>query len=294
MREPKLSICEFTTPDTTFEEDLDLYRSVGATGIGISESKLRDGEESEQLAAFKLSGLTATVCLPTNIGILPVRPALAYPGPEDPEARITLMCDSIRRLALFGPDCLVVITGSEEGYSRDDATAIVVEGLREAAAVAADHGTRLALEPCRGDLGFDGSFLRSLRAAAEMVDAIDRPNVGICYDVYHHWHETEIVEATETLANRIFGVQVNDWREPPRCEVDRLFPGDGVIDIPALIAALERGGYDGWYDLEVFSDDGRWGTELPDALWKLPAPEAARRGMDSMLEVWRAAGEIAA
>lgn len=291
---PKLSICEFTTPDTTFEEDLDLYRSVGATGIGISESKLREGAESEQLAAFALSGLTATVCLPTNIGILPVRPALAYPGPEDPQTRIRLMCDSIRRLAPFEPDCLVVITGSEQGYSRDEATAIVVDGLREAAAVAAEHGTRLALEPCRGDLGFDGSFLRSLRAAAEMVDAIDRPNVGICYDVYHHWHEADIVAATESLAGRIFGVQVNDWREPPRSEVDRLFPGDGVIDIPTLIAALERGGYDGWYDLEVFSDDGRWGTELPDSLWKLPAQEAARLGMDSMLKVWNAAREVAA
>ena len=294
MRKPKLSICEFTTPDTTFEEDLDLYRSVGATGIGISESKLREGEETQQLAAFELSGLTATVCLPTNIGILPVRPALAYPGPEEPQGRITLMCDSIRRLAPFKPDCLVVITGSEQGYSRDEATKIVVEGFREAAAVAAEHGTRLALEPCRGDLGFDGSFLRSLQAAAEMVDVIDCPNVGICYDVYHHWHETEIIQATESLANRIFGVQVNDWREPPRSEADRLFPGDGVIDIPALIAALKRGGYDGWYDLEIFSDDGRWGTELPDSLWKLPAPEAARLGMDSMLKVWQAAREVAA
>jgi sugar phosphate isomerase/epimerase len=294
VREPKLSICEFTTPDTTFEEDLDLYRSVGAIGIGISESKLREGAETEQLAAFHRSGLAATVCLPTNIGILPVRPALAYPGPEDPQARIALMCGSIRRLAPFQPDCLVVITGSQEGYSSDEATAIVVEGLREAAAVAAELGTRLALEPCRGDLGFDGSFLRSLQAAADMVEAIDRPNVGICYDVYHHWHEPEIVTATEALASLVFGVQVNDWREPPRSEADRLFPGDGVIDIPALIAALERGGYRGWYDLEVFSDDGRWGTELPDSLWKLPAPEAASTGMNSMLRVWQAATEVVA
>ncbi|MET0452573.1 MAG: sugar phosphate isomerase/epimerase family protein [Mycobacterium sp.] len=292
MRNPKFSICEFTTPDTTFEDDLEIYRSVGATGIGISEDKLRDGEDDEQLAAFERSGLAATVCLPTNIGVLPVRPALAYPGPEQPEDRIRLMCSSIRRLSRFDPDCIVVITGSEQGYSHAEAEAIVTAGLQEAADVAAEHGTRLALEPCRGDLGFDGSFLRSLQSGLDMIEAIDRPNVGLCYDVYHHWHEDDIVSATEKSAARVFGVQLNDWREPPRCNTDRVLPGDGVIDIPALLAALERGGFDGWYDLEIFSDDGRWGTDLPDSLWKRPPIEVAQAGMDAMKHVWHAAGSI--
>lgn len=292
MRHPNFSICEFTTPDTSFEEDLDLYERVGARGIGLIEQKLRAGEEKEQLQAFRDSGLRATVCLPINIGVLPVRPALAYPGPEDPRKRVALMIDSVRRLAPYRPDCIVVITGSAEGYESDEARQIVIDGLREVAETAGDNGTRLALEPCRGDLGFDGSFLRGLDEALEVIDDVGSPHVGVCYDVYHHWHEENIVERTEAIAGRIFGVQVNDWREPPRCEVDRVLPGDGVIDLPAMFAALERGGYEGWYDLEIFSDDGRWGTDLPDSLWKLPAEDIARRGMSAMADVWQAAGRI--
>ncbi|MGY2876111.1 sugar phosphate isomerase/epimerase [Marmoricola sp. URHA0025 HA25] len=293
MREPKLSICEFTTPNTTFEEDLALYVSVGAGGIGLIEDKLRRGQETEQIAAFRDSGLSATVCIPTSIGVLPVRPALAYSGPDDPHIRLQLMKASIRRLGAFNPDCIVVITGSEDGYVAAEARAIVVNGLREAAAVAADMGTRLALEPCRGDTGFDGSFVRSLDAALDLVDEIDSPHVGICYDVYHHWDEDEIVARTESEARRIFGVQVNDWREPPRSLADRLLPGDGIIDLPALVAALSRGGFVGWYDLEVFSDDGRWGTDLPDSLWKLPAKEVASRGLERMVATWQAAALLA-
>ncbi len=50
---PHYSVCPLTMPDTTFEEDLELVRSSGASGIGIAEGKLRDGEEQTQLAALK-------------------------------------------------------------------------------------------------------------------------------------------------------------------------------------------------------------------------------------------------
>ncbi len=293
MTEQRFSICQFTTPDTTFEEDLALYRSVGASGIGIIEEKLRPGQDAELLAAFEASGLTATVCLPTNVAVLPVRPPLAYGGPEDTEERIELMCNSIRRLAPFRPDCIVVGTGSEVGYSADEARSIAIDGLRRAAAVAADCGTRLALEPCRRELGFDANFLDGLQSTVDLIDEIGAQNVGVCYDVYHHWDEDDILTVTQAHAQRVFGVQLNDWREPPRSNADRLLPGDGSIDVPALIAALERGGYEGWYDLEIFSDDGRWGTALPDSLWNLPAAEVAQRGMDAVRRVWLAAGQSA-
>lgn len=292
-REPKLSICQLSTPDTTFEDDLQLAREAGAGGVALAEEKLRVGEEEQQLQVFRDSGLKATVCLPTNIGALPIQPAIIYEAPLDPEVRVGLMCDSVRRLAPFEPDCVVVITGSEVGYRREEAERIAVESLRQVADVAAEHGLRLGLEPCRRDLGFDGSFVQGLPAALSIVDRIDRPNVGITYDVYHHWDEDgDPIANAEKYADRVFGVQVNDWREPPRSFADRLIPGDGTIDLPAIFAALERGGFEGWYDFEIFSDDGRWGTDLPDSLWKLPAEEVVRRGMTGMQAALAAANRV--
>ena len=43
----------------------------------------------------------------------------------------------------------------------------------------------------------------------------------------------------------------------------------------ALIAALDAAGWDGLYDLEIFSDDGTFGSAYPDSLWSLPAADMA-------------------
>jgi hypothetical protein len=51
-----------------------------------------------------------------------------------------------------------------------------------------------------------------------------------------------------------------------------------VIDLGPLVYAVEQTGWSGCYDLEIFSDDGKFGDDFDDSLWKLPAEELARRG----------------
>ncbi len=282
---PPFSACQASYPGTSFEEDLSLLVELGVRGISIAEGKLRAGEEERQLEAFQASGLTAAVCLPSTSSALPSFPRMVRPGPENPRERIGLMQESIRRLAPFRPDTIVVATGSSRGYAPEEARALAVEGLRGAAAVADEYGLRLSLEPIR-DVGYDASFVKTIPETLELIDEVGAENLDLCYDVYHLWDGDDIEALTETYASRIGGVQLNDWREPPRGMADRLMPGDGTIDLASLLAALVRGGYTGWYDLEIFSDDGRWGTDLPDSLWKLPAPEFYRRGRDAFARVW--------
>ena len=284
---PLLSVCQLSLPDTTFEEDLELIAASAATGVAIAEMKLRDGEEEQQAAALRASGLAATVCIPANIAPLPMRPAVIYPGPEDVDERVALMCQSIERLASFEPDCIALVTGSAEGYSEKDAWRLAVEGIKEATRVAEANNTRIALETNR-NFGVDFSFLRTLPETIEFLDEVDSPAIGVCYDFYHLFDDKNILENTERYAGRVFGVQYNDWRDPPRSMADRLLPGDGIIDIPGILGALDRGGFAGWYDFEVFSDDGRWGTELPDSLWKLPYDELLERAHAGFLKAWEA------
>jgi hypothetical protein len=40
-----------------------------------------------------------------------------------------------------------------------------------------------------------------------------------------------------------------------------------------VLAALDAAGWDGLYDVELFSDDGTFGTAYPDSLWAVPASE---------------------
>jgi sugar phosphate isomerase/epimerase len=278
---PKVSVCEFTTPDLTFEEDLALYTDLGFAGVGLCEVKLDAAREKEQLEAFKSSGLVATSCIPINLGVLTAEPM--FPGPSDVEERIEAMCQSIRRLAPFSPDSVVVITGSPRDHDPATARKLVVEGLRKAAEVAADVGTRLALEPLRTDGGLDLTIVRTLQETLDLIDEIGAPNIDVAYDLYHMWDIPEILPLTEGNAGRIAAVHICDWREPPRSPGDRLVPGDGLIDIPAALSALERGGFDGWYDIEIFSD-----KDLEGSLWLWPPRDLVERSRDGFDAAWRA------
>ena len=42
---------------------------------------------------------------------------------------------------------------------------------------------------------------------------------------------------------------MNDWRDPTRGWCDRVLPGDGTIDLRAVLRTLRQAGYDGWYDV---------------------------------------------
>jgi len=65
-------------------------------------------------------------------------------------------------------------------------------------------------------------------------------------------------------------------------------PGDGVADLPALLGALERAGWDGFYDLEIFSDNGTFGNAWPGSLWGRSEEELAGRGKDAFERAWSA------
>jgi sugar phosphate isomerase/epimerase len=276
---PLYSVCQFTTPNLTFIEDLALYRATGATGIGLCETKLLPGQDDAHLAALQSSGLQTSLAIPLNIGPLPCEPE--FPGPDDIDDRVAAMCESVRRLARFQPHSVVLVTGSGRGRSRRDAWSIAVEGLREAAHVAAECGTRISVEPLRTDGGLDLTLVSTLPETLQLIADIGARNVDIAYDVYHLWDTPEVLSLTEQHAAAIGGVHVNDWREPPRSPGDRLLPGDGLIDLPALFGALEAGGFDGWYDLEIFSDQS-----FADSLWKWPARQLLEHGYAGFLRAW--------
>ena len=88
-----------------------------------------------------------------------------------------------------------------------------------------------------------------------------------------------LLDDIERHVSRFAGVHVADHRDPTRGWADRALPGDGDAPVADALAALEDAGWDGFYDLEIFSDDGTFGAAYPDSYWALPVDEAARRGV---------------
>ena len=253
------------------------YAAAGADGIGIWELKLENDDEA--LEALDESGLGRASAIPAIPSILPL-PLME--GPADPQERIEALCASVHRLARFGPGGIVCLTG--HGDDRDT----VVEGLRTVGEEAQRAGVRLGLEPINSVGGEDWTMVSSLGEAVELIDEVDHPSVGIQFDTWHLWNTPNVLDDIERHAHRFVGVHVGDWREPTRKWADRVLPGDGVAGVPRLLGALEAAGWDGFYDVEIFSDNGAFGDAWPDSLWDVPADELARRAKESFERVWDA------
>jgi sugar phosphate isomerase/epimerase len=279
---PKLSISECTTYTASVHDDIAAYRRARAEGIGIWEFKLPDGEDDQVRELIKRSGLTPTLCVPEVPSIFPDP---FFTEPKDPEERRNALCDAIRRLGRFDPVAVMVLSGSPEGLDKTWMRKIVVEGVKYAADVAGQLGVTLGFEPLRQSAG---SLTTSLPDTLELLDDIGASNIGVIADTWHFWDVPHALDHLTKYAGRLVGVQINDWREPPRSWCDRVLPGDGEMDFASIYAALEKGGYQGWYDMEVFSDNGLFGNDYPDSLWKLSADELARRSVDSFRTTWDA------
>ena len=288
---PKYSICELAFPDTSFEEDIEIAAGAGATGISIDEAKITGRDPGAVRQLLQASGLRAAGCVPAVMSFLPGE---RINGPDDVEERVRLMCEGVRRLAQLEPTSVLCLTGPRGSFSPEEARRLSVDALRRVAETADEVGVKLSFETFRFSEPQNFSFVFGLEQAVEFLEEAGRPDVNICYDIWHVWDSSErILELTRQLARRINLVHLCDYRQPTRTWNDRVLPGDGVVDLPATFAALRDGGYDSWFDLEVFSDDGRWGSDLPDSVWKLPWAEQARRGYEGLMRAWNASFDAA-
>jgi len=284
QRPPKFAISQVSTLAASFGDDVRAYAAAGADGIGVWELKLGEGGDAEALEQLAASGLGSASAVPAVPSVLPL-PLL--PGPESPEERVASLCASVHRLAAFAPSAVVCLTGPAGGRDPDEARELVVEGLRTVAAEAERAGVRLALEPFQREGIEDWSLANTLSEAAELVAEVGSGAVGIQFDVWHLWNTPDLLDEIDRHAGLIAGVHVNDWREPTRGWADRALPGDGAADLPSILGALDAAGWDGFYDLEIFSDDGAFGSAYPDSLWALDAADLARRGREAFVRCWQ-------
>jgi sugar phosphate isomerase/epimerase len=279
----RFSLCQLAVPDQTFEEDVALARELGI-GLGLDHDKLGDPADDDRLIELmRDSGVPATICVAQPMTILP---SDYVPDPADVDVRMERITDGIRRLARFDPHTVFVITGPQGAYG-SEARGIVLERLKELKSVADDAGVKLSLEPMREENRETFSMLASMAETVELIEDAGG-DIGIVYDMWHLWNTPDILPMTERYGSIVTGVHVCDHREPTRSGMDRVLPGDGTIDIPSMISALEKGGFAGWWDLEVFSDDGRGGDDFPDSVWKRPTGEWVADGKQKFDRIFEA------
>ncbi|MEV6791447.1 TIM barrel protein [Streptomyces sp. NPDC051320] len=158
-----------------------------------------------------------------------------------------------RLMRRLGADTVLVCSSVSPHAVDDDALAAAQ--LRQLAGLAQGFGIRVAYEALAW-----GRHVSTYDHAWRIVEAADHPALGVCLDSFHILARGSDPAGIAAIpGDKIFFVQLADaplmaldvlqWSRHYRC-----FPGQGDLDVTALVRAVVRAGYRGPLSLEVFND----------------------------------------
>jgi sugar phosphate isomerase/epimerase len=143
-------------------------------------------------------------------------------------------------------DAPVVTVGSFRGRAVGDkrrSLQVLADVLRFAGDHAAKGGVRIALEPLNR---YETDLLHTAAQTLDFLQEVNHPAVGVLLDTYHvNMEESSWTEPYRQVMNaqKLFYVHIGDN--------NRLPPGKGLIDFPAILRTLQDGGYSGWLTAEL-------------------------------------------
>ena len=156
-----------------------------------------------------------------------------------------------------------------------DVVAEYVKVLRDLGDIASRYDIKLSFE----FLGFGWCSVRTPRAAFEIVQKVDRDNVGMTIDAAHFYAGGGLLSELDQLdPRRIFAFHLDDLEDTPKEAITdgtRLLPGLGVVPVDEICARLKRIGYDGPCSIELFRPE----------YWAWPPQEIARQARAAALKV---------
>lgn len=254
------------------------YARLGVQAIELCEVKLDDARRDEQLALLADSGLTVSSVQPN---VRTVVASAGQPEPKGREDRLTDIERSIRDLARHAPGAAFVTnTGPPPGNGNiAEAIAQTVADHGRLAAVAADCGVRIALEPLSPVSMNQETCIWTSRQALHVVSEVRRDELGICVDLWNLWQDGDLVSDLKRAPDRVFLLQASDWRTP-RSGMDRRSVGTGGIPTGRLLHAVYDAGYRGPCVLEIFSSD------VPDSLYDGDLDALVRDNRTALEQAW--------
>lgn len=246
-----------TTMTATLETDIAVAAGAGWSGLEVWAEKvdtyLQTHSLDELVNLFK-SHHIQPLALDAIVFI-------AFRGAE--YAQVQARCRQLSGIArAIGCPTIVVVASPlpERTLAWSAVVDEYVAVLRDLGAIAAQDGIRLSFE----FLGFGWCSVRTPRAAFEIVQKVNRPNIGMTIDAAHFFAGGGLLSELEALdAAKIFAFHLNDLADLPKEAITdeaRVMPGDGVIPLGEICARLRQIGYNGHTSVELFNQ-GYWAQD---------------------------------
>ncbi|HEU4441049.1 MAG TPA: sugar phosphate isomerase/epimerase family protein [Burkholderiales bacterium] len=169
----------------------------------------------------------------------------------------------------LGAQCLVLVVGGLPQGSKDliGARNQVRDGIAAILPEARKAGVPLAIEPLHPMQAAERACINTLEQALNLCDHLGE-GLGVALDVYHVWWDPKLQSQIERAGKqRLLAYHICDWLSPTRDLVsDRGMMGDGVINLPLIRRWIERAGYAGFKEVEIFSELDWWKRDPDEVL----------------------------
>jgi sugar phosphate isomerase/epimerase len=239
-----LAISQITTYRQSFVEDVVGCRIAGCDRIGIWRRKLEDFGMERSLEVLRDHSLTVS-SLSWGGGFTGANHFSFDEALDDTRT-------AIYQAASLRAHALTIVSGGRAGHIDSHARRLLMDGLAATVEIAAEHGITLALQPMAREYAREWTFLESLEEALGIVRSFDHPFLGLAVGTCHVWQQPGAEELLESAAPWVATVQLSDWTHE-RGDDRRRLPGEGQIPLSLYVTALQRGGYEGDFEIDVWS-----------------------------------------
>lgn len=271
----KLALNGATTMRADLETDIRATAAAGFELIEIWASKLRKYLESHTTADLKTL-LEENNLEPYSINSIE---HITFRSHDDYE-KIKAECEEFSRIAReIGCPYVVVVPGKlPENAAREEILNESVRVLNELGDIAEKHHVGLAFE----FLGQTDCSVQTLDFCREIVEKVNRKNIGLVIDTFHFYAGNSSFEAIETLdPKKLFIFHINDAENLPKeklTDAHRLYPGLGILPIKEIKERFDKIGYDRMASIEIFRPE-YWDAD------PFEVAKAARAATEKVLEI---------
>jgi 2-keto-myo-inositol isomerase len=245
----KLAFHGATTMTSDLETDVSVTAHAGFKALEVWAAKI-----DRYIVAHSLAELNS---LFENHGVMPITlnsiEFIAFRGSEYASIQARLHELGEIAQAIGCPTIILVPSPSpDRNLPWADVMAEYIKVLRDLSDIARQYNLKLSFE----FLGFGWCSVRTPRAAFEIIQKVDRDNLGLTIDSAHFYCGGGLLSELDQLdPDRIFAFHLDDLEDTPKeaiTDSTRLLPGLGVVPLDDICARLKRIGYAGPCSIELF------------------------------------------
>ncbi len=196
------------------------------------------------------------------VGVYSVANNFVSSDANERAAQVGVIRDGVENAVHFGAKVVRVFAGDiKAGFTYEQCLLWIIDGLKEAAAYAYEHGVTLALEN-HGKLAGRSDQVQTILNAVASPALKANPDTGNFLLVHQASHN-----AVAELATRASMCHFKDFRVVPDNYTGFAYSGieglkfagtalgEGEVDLPDCVTSLRQAGFDGWLNIEYEAEE---------------------------------------